>query len=102
MFLASVHQYVGNASLCPSIRCETKQENATGLKSSDADVNLTSPFLTVIDCRRGVVSSLMLDRKFWEIRRASCRSGWSGWLVGVCLSKSWSTAVDVEILYDLV
>ncbi|TNN70765.1 hypothetical protein EYF80_019048 [Liparis tanakae] len=41
-------------------------------------VSLTSPFLTVMDCLRGVVSSLMLDRKFWEIRKASCRSGWSG------------------------
>lgn len=25
---------------------------------------LTSPFFTVMDCRRGVISSLMLDRKF--------------------------------------
>jgi len=36
---------------------------------------LTSPFFTVMDCRRGVISSLMLERKFCEIRRASCRSG---------------------------
>lgn len=48
----------------------------------------TSPFLTVTDWRRDVVSSFMLDRKFWEIRRASCRRGWSGWPLGVCLSKS--------------
>lgn len=49
---------------------------------------LTSPFFTVMDCRRGVISSLMLDRKFCEMRRASCSSGWSGWLGGVCFSKS--------------
>lgn len=49
---------------------------------------LTSPFFTMVDWRRGAVSSLMLDRKFWEIRKASWRSGWSGWLLGVCLSKS--------------
>jgi len=49
---------------------------------------LTSPFFTVIDWRRGVISSLMLDKKFWEIRRASCRRGRSGWLDGVCFSRS--------------
>lgn len=49
---------------------------------------LTSPFFTVMDCRRGVISSLMLDRKFCEMRRASCSSGWSGWPGGVCFSKS--------------
>lgn len=61
-------------------------------------MSLTSPFLTVIDWRRGVVSSFMLDKKFWEIRKASCRRGWSGWLVGVCLSKSYRTEVEEEIL----
>lgn len=49
---------------------------------------LTSPFFRP-DWRRAPVSSLILDRKFWEILKASCRSGWSGWLLGVCLSKSW-------------
>lgn len=48
----------------------------------------TSPFFTVMDCRRGVISSLMLDKKFCEMRSASCSSGWSGWLGGVCFSKS--------------
>lgn len=51
---------------------------------------LTSPFLTVMDCLRGVISSLILDRKFWEMRRASCNSGWSGWLEGVCFRRSWN------------
>lgn len=40
-----------------------------------APEQLTSPFWTVMDGLRGVISSLMLDRKFWEMRRASCRSG---------------------------
>lgn len=54
---------------------------------------LTSPFFTIMDCRRGVISSLMLDRKFWEMRRASCNSGWSGWLGGVCFRRSWNRSV---------
>lgn len=56
--------------------------------------SLTSPFFTVMDCRRGVISSLMLDRKFCEIRRASCSRGWSGWLEGVCFSKSCARRED--------
>lgn len=55
---------------------------------------LTSPFFTVMDCRRGVISSLMLDRKFCEMRRASCSREWSGWLDGVCFSKSWPRRED--------
>lgn len=72
-----------------------EEEHANSVQNRATELwTLTSPFLTVIDWRRGVVSSLMLERKFWEIRKASCRSGWSGWLVGVCLSRSWSTGVD--------
>lgn len=32
----------------------------------------------------------MLDRKFWEMRRASWSSGWSEWLGGVCFRRSCS------------
>ena len=42
-----------------------------------------------MDWRLGVVSSLMLDRKFWEMRSASWSRGWSGWLEGVCFSRSY-------------
>lgn len=36
---------------------------------------LTSPLGVVTAVLRGSMSSLMLDRKFWEIRRASWSSG---------------------------
>lgn len=62
---------------------------------------LTSPFFTVMDWRRGVLSSLMLDRKFCEIRRASWRRGWSGWLEGVCLSRSYTTQMHTHLDQNL-
>lgn len=49
---------------------------------------LTSPFGVVTAVLRGSISSLMEERKFWEMRRASCSSGKSGWSLGVCFSKS--------------
>lgn len=48
----------------------------------------TSPFGVVTAVLRGSISSLMEERKFWEMRRASCSSGKSGWSLGVCFSKS--------------
>lgn len=38
-------------------------------------LELTSPLGVVTAVRRGSMSSLMLDKKFWEMRRASCSSG---------------------------
>lgn len=34
-------------------------------------------------------SSLTPARKLLEMRRASCRWGWSGWSSGVCFRRSW-------------
>lgn len=51
-----------------------KAAHPVGKRVPGAGWTLTSPFWTVMDCLLGVISSLMLDRKFWEMRRASCRS----------------------------
>lgn len=48
----------------------------------------TSPLGVVTAVLRGSISSLMEERKFCEIRKASCSKGKSGWSLGVCFSKS--------------
>lgn len=57
----------------------------------------TSPLGVVTAVRRGSISSLMLDRKFWEIRRASCSRAKSGCSFGVCLSRSWINTTHQQV-----
>lgn len=68
---------------------KVKEVRADWTGSSRWDVTKrTSPFGVVTAVLRGSISSLMEERKFWEMRRASCSSGKSGWSLGVCFSKS--------------
>lgn len=68
---------------------KVKEVRADWTGSSPWDVTKrTSPFGVVTAVLRGSISSLMEERKFWEMRRASCSSGKSGWSLGVCFSKS--------------
>lgn len=55
----------------------------------------TSPLGVVTAVLRGSISSLMEERKFWEIRRAFCSSGKSGWSLGVCFSRSCTMNIYV-------
>lgn len=59
----------------------------------------TSPLGVVTAVLRGSISSLMEERKFWEIRRASCRRGKSGWSFGVCFSKSCESTFNHLKMY---
>lgn len=72
-----------------------KNRSFKGPKNTWHTITHTSPLGVVTAVLRGSISSLMEERKFWEIRRASCSSGKSGWSLGVCFSRSCTMSMHV-------
>lgn len=62
----------------------------------------TSPLGVVTAVLRGSISSLMEERKFCEIRKASCSKGKSGWSLGVCFSKSCTRKKQKQTLIQFI